>query len=177
MNSDDYPVFTDPFYNELFKTWANLHSNEPQNAEEVCRQTIWKNQHIRVNGQGICYKNWLRHNVIFVQDIINQQGNIMSKQEISNEFQLLPKALEYESLLTAIPTQWKKMIKINKPLNKNYHVYKECKIKIEDLYCNIEGITTKEYIGTTCPLLIKGQQSNKNGTTNWILKATKTCLT
>ena len=46
MNSNDYPVFTDLFYNEFFETWANLHSNEPQSAEEVCRQIIWKNKYI-----------------------------------------------------------------------------------------------------------------------------------
>ena len=144
MNSNDYPTFTDPFYTDLFDTWAKIHANEPQNAEQVCKQIIWKNMYVQINGKAVHYHNWERHNITFMQDLIDQNGTIMSKQDLSNKYHFVPKAMEYESLRSALPTKWKKMLIANKSLNKNYLVFKECIIKIEDKFCNIEGVTTRE---------------------------------
>ena len=54
----DYPHFTDNFYNELFKTWANLHHSIPKNAEETSQQPLWNNAHIKANNRCIEFTKW-----------------------------------------------------------------------------------------------------------------------
>ena len=43
MTSNDDSTYTDPCYNDLFHTWAELHSHTTVNSEQVCAQILWNN--------------------------------------------------------------------------------------------------------------------------------------
>jgi exonuclease III len=108
MNPNNFPVFNDDFYNDMFNTWSNIHFKEPEDNEAICKQIIWYNDYIKVEGKGICYKSWREHNIEFIQDIINNKGEILSQKELEAKYNLNCKYLEYLSILTAIPSKWKK---------------------------------------------------------------------
>jgi hypothetical protein len=54
----DYPSFKDHFYSDMFRTWAEIHRKEPENAEQVVHEIIWYNTNIRLNLQLVKYKQW-----------------------------------------------------------------------------------------------------------------------
>jgi hypothetical protein len=56
LNNNDYPHFRQPFYNELFKTWASIHYHYPKETIQICGQIIWKNSIIKIDGKLVNYK-------------------------------------------------------------------------------------------------------------------------
>jgi hypothetical protein len=36
MDKNDYPILSDKFYAEMFKTWSKIHYNKPTNVEDIC---------------------------------------------------------------------------------------------------------------------------------------------
>jgi hypothetical protein len=49
INMNEYPDFNDNLYVDLFEIWTELHLKQPENAEQVCKQTIWHNTYIQIN--------------------------------------------------------------------------------------------------------------------------------
>ena len=143
-NTRQYPTFIDQFYNNMFNVWANLHFTLPCDNEEVCRQDLWHNDNIQKNGHSIIYKEWSDNNINFVQDIIDKDRKIMRKNDIENKYGITCKQLQYQSLVHAIPAQWKKLLKQHKTLNLNYHVYKECNINIDKNKMKLEEVSTRQ---------------------------------
>jgi hypothetical protein len=47
LTDNCYPAFEDPFYNELFATWAKVHFCNPKSNEQICRQSLWHNANIK----------------------------------------------------------------------------------------------------------------------------------
>jgi exonuclease III len=143
LNKNCYPMFADQFYNELFTLWAQIHYCNPKNNEEICRQSIWHNSNIQKSQTCIFYKEWQDNHINYIQDLLNKEGSMLTKNEMENKYGITCKGLDYESLTHAIPQAWKRELKKHKSLNLNYHVHKECKIKNGEDMVNIEGITTK----------------------------------
>ena len=98
----DYPHLQDNFYNHLFQTWANLHLSLPKNAEEISEQPLWHNTYIKIGGKIIEYPSWQNQNINYIQDIINNKGEILGKKTLNAKFGNICKYLEYESLVSAI---------------------------------------------------------------------------
>jgi hypothetical protein len=138
-----YPRFKDQFYNELFATWAQIHFCEPKNNEEIVRQSLWHNSHIMRENKCILFKEWEEKNIKYIQDLLRNDGNLLTKKEIENKYDLICKQLDYESLLHAIPKAWKTQLKKHKNLNMNYHVHKQCTVINIDRQVDVEEITTK----------------------------------
>ena len=107
MTENDYPMFKDRFYKDLFDTSAKIHFCELDNAEEICRQILWNNSLTMVNVKCILYVKWLAQGIVHMQDIINAQGKIMPKQEIAKNYKLNSCRLTYESLISTIKNKWK----------------------------------------------------------------------
>jgi hypothetical protein len=111
MNHNQIPLFIDNFYVNLFKTWCNIHLNEPENNEQICRQIIWHNSFIQVAGKPICYDIWRGNNIEFIQDIIDASGEIISREKLERKYNFQCRFMDYNSLKAAIPTSWKKKLK------------------------------------------------------------------
>jgi hypothetical protein len=80
---------------------------------------------------------------MFIQDIIDRQGNILSKQEVSTKYNIICRPFEWESLKSALPNSWKRKLRENKTLNLNYHVFKDCNIRLGETNKRIDEISTK----------------------------------
>jgi hypothetical protein len=144
MSKGYYPKHFDKFYEDLFSTWAEIHVDEPKNPEEICKQIIWHNTFIPINNQRQAYKQWKDSGIFFIQDLLDDKGLFMSKQELENKYNFTIKHLEYQSLMSAIPINWKQNVKKNGNLNKNYYVFRECKIRIGKMSKNIVEVTTRD---------------------------------
>jgi hypothetical protein len=139
----NYPVFKDQFYNDLFTMWAQIHFCNPKNIEEICQQTLWHNTNIQKENKCIIYKDWEDNHINYIQDLIQSDGNLLTKKEIEKKYDIKCKQLDYESLIHAIPSAWKQEIKRTTNLNMKEQGYKQCKVKSGDNRVNVEEINTK----------------------------------
>ena len=68
-----------PFYTELIKTWIICNKKtikEPKQYFHVRKQIIWGNKFINYKGKSLMLENWINSGIIFINDIIDDQGNI-----------------------------------------------------------------------------------------------------
>jgi hypothetical protein len=143
LTENIYPKFNDQFYNDLFSMWAQIHYYKPQNNEDMSRQELWYNSNIQIENKYIIYKEWDRNNIRYIQDLLDKEGNVISKAEMEKKYDIRCKQLQYESLIHAIPKAWKIELKKHKGLNLNYHVIKQCMVVCGKTRVNHEAINTK----------------------------------
>jgi hypothetical protein len=61
-------------------------------------------------------------------DLTNHEQTRRRKYKLNRQLQ----PLRYESLISAIPTKWKRMLNDNKTLNNNYLVFRDTTITINN---------------------------------------------
>ena len=89
------------------------------------------------------HNDWLSKDIRYIQDIINHEGKLISKIDLEDMYSMQCKHLDYESLVHAIPAQWKQILRQNKTLNLNYDVMTECILYIDSKIWKLEEISTK----------------------------------
>jgi len=90
------------FYRELLEYWQELKpSVDPAN------QIIWNNRHIKVNEKPVFYRHWRDKGIVYIKDIIDGKGNILSVDQMKSKYDLSITFLHYASLIKAIPEEWK----------------------------------------------------------------------
>jgi hypothetical protein len=110
INKNDYPCFRQPFYTDLFATWANLHYNEPSDTLAYYEQIVWNNSLIKIGGKMAKYTTWKESGIYFIHQLIDKNGKILSKDLLERKYNITCPYLQYESLVHAIPKEWKKQI-------------------------------------------------------------------
>ena len=66
-----------------------------------------------------------------------------NKIYLENKYNVNIKYLEYESLMHALPKEWEQIV-VNDTRNKNLIIYKECKLKINNIYRKLPEKTMKD---------------------------------
>jgi hypothetical protein len=144
LDTANYPIFHDRFYIELFDAWNKVRANKIETYEDICRQCIWNNRHIKVNHKVVNYKNWINSGIKYIGNLIDENGTIRTKEMLEQEFGLNCQYLQYQSIKAAIPRQWKVLIKQNKGLVCFDDTTTDCAIKIGKTYRNIKEISTRD---------------------------------
>jgi hypothetical protein len=139
----DYPDIKDEFYNEIFRIWAEVHYKIPSNGEEVCRQLICNNSLIRIEGKPITQNLWKHKEINFLQNIVNKNGVIDSKENIERKYHVLIDHMLYNSIISAIPQEWKRLMKADTNVN-NYFVFTDYHITIQGIEKKLIETDTKE---------------------------------
>lgn len=73
---------------------------------EVHQQAIWYNSHILIDREPFCFKKAFDAGMIFINDIINENGVFLKYKEIVDKFGLCISWLQYNQILSAIPAEW-----------------------------------------------------------------------
>ena len=74
-------------------------------------EPLWLNTNIVVGGYPIFYRKWWEKNIKNICDICSVDGTIMRKAELESTFSIVVDQMEYNSVVSAIPDRWRKMIK------------------------------------------------------------------
>ena len=67
------------FYSNLLNTWIKSsykHGKQMLTFNDIRKQIIWGNQFIKLNKKCLVFPSWINSNLIFINDIINEQGEI-----------------------------------------------------------------------------------------------------
>ena len=138
FKKDDVKFVCSPsgFWADTVDYWAEYNYHTPQQIDEIMYQRIWLNSHIRVEDKPIVCKNLLDQGIYEIRDIVSQNG-IMTYQELTETFKCKINIMEYNSILTAIPKQWKRCIKQTSTTD----IFE---IETQTKFEKIQNITTKQ---------------------------------
>ena len=78
------------------------------------KEIIWINRNIKIDGKPFLYKCWFENNITRTEDLIDNNGNLLSFNHFSEQYQLKTSFTLYFGLISSIPTQWKSEIEKQK---------------------------------------------------------------
>ena len=68
---------------------------------------LWNNTDINIENKSVFWKAWRDKNVLFVQDLLNNQGSYLSPQVFSDKYNIKVNFLQYYQITSAIPAYLK----------------------------------------------------------------------
>ena len=102
-----------PSYHTLLKYWQEYNSTTFSDDDHVESEIIWNNCSILINGQPIFYGKWFKNQIIYIKDLLNVDRTFLSLNELKHRFNIeIPFTLFY-GLISAIPVEWKKSLKMS----------------------------------------------------------------
>ena len=99
------------FWNDVFKIWSDFSENLSTAPENILSQPLWYNENIEIDKAPIFLKKLSCCDIFYVNDIIDSAGNIMNFDLMKNCYNLEIDTLTYNSLISSIPRDWKRIIK------------------------------------------------------------------
>jgi hypothetical protein len=120
-----------PFYFQLFEAWKKTEADTGEDPFRIRREVIWFNKNIKINKKEVFFEEWYSKGIIMLHDILDDRGNVKSAQELSREYDLDIQVMKLNSLIAAIPQNWKRCVK-------SMRILKEAISNREQLYlsCN-----------------------------------------
>jgi hypothetical protein len=100
------------FYKQILQNWYEFYSIEP-NEKFLYYESLWNNKYILINNKPAFYKHWQSNGITCIKDILDAKNNIISIQNISSKFKVHISAMDYNSIVHAIPHSWKDSLKNN----------------------------------------------------------------
>lgn len=94
------------FYKQVLQAWYGFYSTTPKGIEDIKQEILWNNKFITVENKPIMYNKWFNKGIIYVQDLIDHDGRILSLEGLRNKYNIHVHFLEYLSVKNAIPQQW-----------------------------------------------------------------------
>ncbi|XP_060586418.1 uncharacterized protein LOC132742114 [Ruditapes philippinarum] len=103
------------FYQELIKIWIktrDLHKeNQNLTFEQIRKQIIWGNRFIKIKNQCLFFKTWIKSNIYFLNDLLNDQGEVDQNVILNKLVDKRNCVVELNLLFKALPLAWKQTMK------------------------------------------------------------------
>ena len=137
MNSDNIKSIPNSnllpeFYYELTRTlikYRNTDKDIPNEFRTIRQQIIWGNKHIKLKGKSLIFKNWIDSNIKYINDIIDEEGNI-SENLIYTKLKARSNWIsEISQIKKALPKSWINILKRNDSRKTKVRTVSEIKIK------------------------------------------------
>ena len=98
------------FWKSILEAWADVNFSSPQTVAQIANQVLWYNSHIRIANRPVVYKAWEDLGIHYYKDICEENsGRIRSYEQLQAIYGENIKEMEYNSLVSAIPGEWKKV--------------------------------------------------------------------
>ena len=108
---------TPSFYKQVICYWQEIRQEikqcTPENKEAVLQEIIWNNRFIKVKGKSAFYSKWHLNGITQLIDLFDIQENcfFFPFEVLANKFHIkICHFLHYHSLVSAIPSEWKKLL-------------------------------------------------------------------
>jgi hypothetical protein len=97
------------FWKDILNNFSNLQNEKVTDGNEVLSQSIWLNNHIKINNTSLCLKNWIENDIYIINDLPDQNKQIMS-YEIFRTHIMMTTFVEFFGIISAIPRHWRHLI-------------------------------------------------------------------
>jgi hypothetical protein len=101
------------FYNNILQNWAKIKEINIPERNGILSENIWNNRYILQNKKPIWWKKLYERGIIKIQDLIDNEYNFKSIEQISEEFNCRINFFELAVIKECIPREWKKCLKEN----------------------------------------------------------------
>ena len=97
------------FWKDVLLAWSECNYSEVTTPESIANQILWYNSHIKVQKQFFFSNELYEKGVIYVKDLY--LGNhLMRHEELCQMRNVRVSIMEYNSLISAIPPEWKRSL-------------------------------------------------------------------
>ena len=111
----EYIHIDNPFWRNVLYAWKRYSSKvNIKTLQDIVNEPLWFNTNF--SNSNLCILQWARCNILSINNIINEEGNLFSFNEFKQKFNVRGTVLDYERLIRNIPEEWRSEIK-NKTTN------------------------------------------------------------
>jgi hypothetical protein len=111
------------FYKHLIESYICFNktkqTQEPKTYYDIRKQIIWGNQNIKLNGKCLVFHNFIKSNILYINDIINDSGEIDPIKIYETLVTKTNWILQVKNIQSAIPRSWKNKLKIEESVKTN----------------------------------------------------------
>ena len=135
----------------VMQSWSelkNLTQPEKKSPIEIRRECLWLNKDIKINKSVLKWEEWHRKGINLIHNIINENGDFLTTNEIETIYNIKCNFLSYNALKDAIPIEWRKQVKIMKVPRIAISFKENIFVKIRKKYKNINKVTNKDIYWT-----------------------------
>ena len=94
---------------------------------------LFNNKEILVGGKPIFIREWFNNNILFIQDLLNSNGQFMSFQEFMNKSACKTNFLQFYQVISAIPKHLVTKAKNTVPLESEPYIENGPFFQLDDL--------------------------------------------
>jgi hypothetical protein len=97
--------FTNVFWKDVLQSWTyyiDQCKQTEQNYQSTLTQTVWFNNNIKIDNQPLFISNWFNKGVIFINDLLNNNGDVYSFDEFNAIYDIKTNFVTYNGLRRAI---------------------------------------------------------------------------
>ena len=111
-------LFDDSFWKDVLKAWSKINYVEDVPDENIPQQILWYNSHIKIEGKTVLYPKAFQEGLSYVSQLLDSQGGFLPPEITRTMFSLY--IMQYNSLISAFPREWKKVCVNIKDMTENY---------------------------------------------------------
>ena len=101
-------------WKSIIQAWCIYNFSVPNSFEQIAHQQLWYNSFILIDKKPFCFKQLYSKGIVCIKDIINDNGHIMSAEELKTKYDLHNNhIMSLNSLIGAVPQQWKITLIVN----------------------------------------------------------------
>jgi len=97
-----------PFYLNALSLWSEINSVDPDDVNEVCKQSIWNNKFILINNVSVYYAKFDEAGFHTIYDFF-EDGHTIKDISGDNRFNRVD-ILKWYGLISAIPKHWREIL-------------------------------------------------------------------
>ena len=132
-----------PFYEQLIEYWHEIRDLEQPNCNQLLNEPLWLNHNILIGNKPAQQKEWEDKGINILNDILNENGSFKTCNHLQLEYNLNIDIMKYNSLITAIPKGWLKLIRETE--NRVFELIEKKSIKIGKKIKKLEKLKCKEF--------------------------------
>ncbi|CDR00723.1 unnamed protein product [Oncorhynchus mykiss] len=96
------------FFKQALQSWLQLQFHPPEKIEQILKQILWLNSNVLVDKIPVFMGKMFEKGILFLNDIVNCNGRVMSFMELSELYGKVCSIQEYNQLITALPQKWRR---------------------------------------------------------------------
>ena len=151
------------FYKDILKFFNELKTL--YNYDRGQNMILFNNKEILVGGKPIFISEWFNSNILFIQDLLNSNGQFMTYQEFKNKFACKTNFLQFYQVVSAIPEHLVTKAKNTVPPERELYIENSPFFQLDDLTAiHLGKAKTKDFY---CLLNKKIHTRCQTGPTKW----------
>lgn len=104
------------FWKDVLDAWIFFSDKSPELETNMSMEPLFFNKNILVGRKTIFYKKWFEKNIVFINDVLREDGSFMNLHDFNLIYGINVNFLEYNGLIAAI-REWlknKNMVPLSK---------------------------------------------------------------